>query len=213
MRKILAIALLFSSAMALAQDNTVNKVEKLISDKSFMFVSTASFKKIEPVLYDSYSEARNLISQINPAPSPILIKDRVNVSNVTRLEQYANTRTVSERISKSNTTELAILALANETALFDISVIAPAIHELLGVDPADLTKPLAFTNYSAKTNKKGKWLVRFDVQDERFKRNAILKVSPDGQADLTVKSAKKSYNDAQRTTKYYKGYITEITNL
>jgi hypothetical protein len=212
MRKILAILLSLTSATGLAQDLSADKVEKLISDKSFLFVSTATFNKIEPVLYNSYQEARSLVSQIHPAPSPILIKDRVNIPEVNQVASYANTPSVSERISKSNTTELAVLAIDNESAIFDVSVIAPTLHELIGADPADLAKPLAYTNYSAKTNKKGKWTIRFDVQDERFKRNAILKVSPDGQADLTVKSARKSYNDASRTAKYYKGYITEITN-
>lgn len=207
MKNILTLYFLSIALSASAQQHENSEIGRLISDKSFVFVSTASFSKIKPVLYNSDEEARSLTAQIHPGPPPILIKDRINDTRVNLLSRSANSPTISERFSAANTSKVPLLAIDNEGALFDISVVAPTVSELLALDEAELSKPLAFSNYSAKS-KKGKWVVRFDVQDEQFKRNVILKVSPDGQADLSIASTIMKHNSGKRSMKYYKGYIT-----
>ena len=213
MKKILTISLLLFSASAWAQDFSVN-VDKLVSEKTFVFVSTASFT--DQTKADTYG-----YGQIAFGPAPMSLARMLNYEKNSSLDRIkilndyldSSSKGAADKMSKNKVDEIAVVYLHNETAMLNPSAFQPSFRELIGRDPESINNLFAFENYTIKKNKKGNWSVKFDVEDELYSRNIFINVSPDGKAEMTISTAVKRFFGGDPTKQYYKGSLQEFAIL
>ena len=208
MKKILVLLFSLSTVSSLAQDNKANHIEKLISDKSFVFVSTASFSEKSQKSYDPHKTYRANDSYTMPFPH---YEGKVSPPGLTdRMLLVEDRPSMANRMPGNNSSEVPVIYIDNKSAVLNQAVLAPKFYELLGADPSDLTSPLTYSNYSVKELNNGKIKVRFNVEDNSTKRQVFLTVLPNGQSDLTL--ASKGVRNMGWERMYFKGYITENLN-
>jgi hypothetical protein len=210
MKNLLTFSLLLLTSAVFAQTNTLN-IKKMLTDRSFAFVSSASFAD-QPTFRD------NRQRKFGPAPVSI---QRMNVLEQKSLDRglelidYANSNSkgVAEKMSQGKNEEVPVVYLQNQNALFHPSIFQPAFDRLVGRNPDSLNNPFALNSYTIQENKNGKLTVNFKVDDDLYNRVITLVVAPDGKAEMTIATAVRRYNNAERTKQYYKGSIQELASL
>ncbi|WP_026897105.1 hypothetical protein [Daejeonella oryzae] len=207
MKKILVLLLSLVTVSTLAQDNNTIQIEKLISDKSFAFVSTASYSDKTQKSYDPHKIYSENDSYTTPFPnyegkiSPPGLKDRMLL--------VEDRPSMANRIPGNNNSEVPVIYINDEIVVLNQAVLSPKFYKLTETAPSELTSPVTYSNYSVKRYNSGKIKVKFNVDENRTKRKVFLTVLPDGQSDLTL-SSKSGYSGWE--SMYFKGYVTEILN-
>lgn len=204
MRKILLLLFSLSTITSLAQNHNANNVDKLISDKSFAFISTSSFSDKSQ---KSYNPHRTYYAdEISTMPFPNY-QGKLSVPFLTeRMLLVETVPSMANTLPKNKTADVPLIFINDKNAFINHAALVPKFYELLGADPSDLTSPIAYSNYSVKQLKNGKIKVRFNFEDEGTERQVFLTVLPNGVSDLTL-SSKPVRNDGWERT-YFKGYIT-----
>jgi len=212
MRKLFCFVLMLVPFLASSQETSSEDIRKMVDDKSFVFVSTASSAD-QPQLFNFGQTV------FGPAPMTVdrmqSLEKSANLDKSLRLISYAQSsmESVASKMVGSKSEMRPVLSINDATAIFDPSIFQPAFNELIGRDPGSLNDPFTFENYTVKVNKKGKITVGFKVSDDFHNRTVNMVISPEGQAQMTIATAVKRYNDARRTKQYYKGYIQALASM
>jgi hypothetical protein len=212
MKKLVCFALLLMPYLALSQETPSQDIKKMVDDKSFVFVATASSGD-QPQFFNFWQTV------YGPAPMSVAkmqsLEKNADLGKSLRLLAYAQSsmQSVADKMTGSKSEVRPVVYVHDVSALFDPSIFQPAFNELIGRNPDSLNNPFAFENYTVKTNKRGKITVEFKVSDDLYNRTINMIISPEGKAQMTIATAVKRYNDARRTKQYYKGYIQELASL
>ena len=205
--KILPIALfsLFCISSS-AQENNPPNAKKLISEKSFAFVSTTLFKDKSQKSYNPHKTYSD--NDISTMPFDNY-NGKVKVAGLTdRMLLVEDIPSMANQMPSNISSEVPVISIDKNSAFLNYAILNPKFYELVGTEPIDLTSPMAYSNYTVKQLKNGKIKIRFNFEDNGIERQAFLTVLPNGVSDLTLSS--KSIRNMGWEKTYFKGYITQI---
>ena len=203
MKKLLTLSLLLFACVASAQENLTEDINKMLNNKSFVFVATASLGGSPAT--ESYWQ------NIYPSAPELALEKDVSINKFLWVLSTAQGKNGVSNTQRSKGEVFPAICVQEGSALFHPSILQPAYNQLRGLNPDSLNNPLIMKNYSIKTNKKGRIFVNFQVDGRRFGDQPIkLVISPDGKAEMWI--AGSAINRGQ-PSKSYKGYIQPLASL
>ena len=203
MKNLLTFSILLFSYFASAQENKAQDINKIISDRAFVFVAEASF--------GGKPEGTGYWQKVYPAAPENALEKDASVTTFLQATSPSKTSKAEGVTRKSENSEFPVFYIKSERALFHPSIFEPAYNEMIGRNPESLNNQLAIENYTAKVNKKGNIVVNFKVNvHERKQENVKMIISPNGQAEMWIAKSSISLN---RYPKSFKGYIQDLASL